>query len=185
MSAATTTQLMTADELIKLPRGKARYELIKGELRTMPPAGSEHGSVAVNVTLPLGNFVKANQLGVVFAAETGYKIATDPDTVRAPDVSFIRRERIPEGGLPKNFWQGAPDLAVEVISPGDTVYEVDEQVAEWLAAGAAQVWIVNSKRRTVTIHHATGETFVLTVRDEIDGGALLPGFRLRVAEIFS
>ncbi|MBA3442791.1 MAG: Uma2 family endonuclease, partial [Pyrinomonadaceae bacterium] len=86
---------MTAEELIKLPSGKFRYELVKGELITMSPSGSEHGATVINLTLPLGVHVKTNNLGVVFGAETGFKLASNPDTVRAPDIAFVRRERIP------------------------------------------------------------------------------------------
>lgn len=181
---SATTQLMTAEELIKLPRGKFRYELIKGELITMSPAGSEHGAVIMNLGGPLSVYVKTNNLGVVFGAETGFKLASNPDTVRAPDIAFVRRERIPPTGIPKGYWPGAPDLAVEVVSPGDTVYEVDEKVAEWLAAGASAVWVVNPKRRTVTIHRSLKDVVTLAEGDELDGQDVVPGFRCQVAEIF-
>jgi Uma2 family endonuclease len=98
---SATTQPMTAEELLLMPRGKFRYELLKGELRKMSPAGSEHGAVIINLTLPLAQHVKANKLGVVFGAETGFKIARNPDTVLAPDIAFVRLERIPESGIPK------------------------------------------------------------------------------------
>ena len=135
----TTLQRSTASELFEMPDDGFRYELVKGELRRMSPSGGEHGATVVNITLLLGQHVKADKLGICFGAETGFKIASDPDTVRAPDVAFIRRERIPESGLPRKFWPGAPDLAVEVLSPGDTRREVDEKVADWLEAGARGV----------------------------------------------
>ena len=106
---------MTAAELIRLPRGRHRYELVKGELLTMSPSGEEHGAVIVNLTLLLGQYVKANNLGVLYAAETGFKLESDPDTVLAPDLAFIRRERV--GIRSKGYRCGAPDLAVEVLSP--------------------------------------------------------------------
>ena len=180
----TTTQLMTAEELLKLPRGKSRYELVKGELRTVPPAGFEHGAVIINLSLPLGQHVKANELGIVCAAETGFKIASDPDTVRAPDIAFVRQARITPTGIPKGYWPGAPDLAVEVVSPGDTIYEVDEKVEEWLAAGATAVWVINPKRRTVTIYRPQTKPITLVENEELDGQDAVPGFRCRVAEIF-
>src|SRR5262245_48721436 len=107
----STTHTMTAEALLKLPRGRGRYELVRGELKTTSPAGSEHGAVVVRVTSPLDRHARETKLGIVFGAETGFQIESDPDTVRAPDVAFVRRERIPEGGLPKAFWPGAPDLA--------------------------------------------------------------------------
>ena len=114
---STTHTLVTADELFMMPDDGFRYELVKGELRRMPPAGSEHGAIGINIALVVAQFVKAHDLGVVFGADTGFKIASNPDTVRAPDLAFVRRERIPAGGVPREFWPGAPDLAVEVISP--------------------------------------------------------------------
>ena len=181
---STTTQLMTADELLKLPRGRFRYELIKGELITMSPAGSEHGAIVVNLTVLLGQHVKANMLGIVFGAETGFKIAENPDTVLAPDVAFISREHVPESGIPKKYWSGAPDLAVEVLSPGDTTREVEKKVDEWLAAGARLVWTVNPGRKSVTVHRAPKDSFTVSENDELDGEDVVPGFRCRVSDIF-
>jgi Uma2 family endonuclease len=175
---------MTADELLKLPRGRFRYRLVKGELITMSPAGSEHGAIVVNLTVLLGQYVKANKLGIVFGAETGFIIAENPDTVLAPDVAFISREHIPESGIPKKYWQGAPDLAVEVLSPGDTAREVQEKVGQWLAAGARLVWTVNPKRRNVTVHRALKEASTYSETDELDGEDVVPGFRCLVSEIF-
>jgi Uma2 family endonuclease len=184
VKVGTTTQWVTADELLSLPRGRFRYELVRGELITMSPAGSEHGAVVVNVTLLLGRYVKAGRLGVVFGAETGYKLATDPDTVLAPDISFIRRERIPASGLPQGYWPGAPDLAVEVLSPSDRAQKVHEKVKGWLAAGVQVVWTVDPTRRTVVVHRSPTEGVTLHEQDELDGEAVVPGFRCRVAEIF-
>lgn len=181
---STTTQLMTADELLKLPRGRFRYELVKGELITMSPSGSEHGAIVVNVTVLLAQHVKANNLGIVFGAETGFKIAENPDTVLAPDVAFISREHIPESGIPKKYWPGAPDLAVEVLSPGDTTREVEEKVSQWLAAGARLVWAVNPRRKSITVHRAPKDASTFSETDELDGEEVVPGFRCRVSEIF-
>jgi Uma2 family endonuclease len=181
---STTTQIMTADELLKLPRGRFRYELIKGELRTMSPAGDEHSIVIMKLAVPLGHHVQTNKLGVIYGAQTGFKIATGPDTVRAPDIAFVNRARIEQTGVYKGFRPGAPDLAVEVLSPGDTVEEVEEKTAEWLAAGARAVWIVSPKRRTVTVHRSSKDIKVLSEQDELDGEDIVPGFRCRVAEIF-
>lgn len=181
---STTTQLVTADELLKLPRGRFRYELVKGELITMSPSGSEHGAVVVNMTVLLAQHVKANNLGIVFGAETGFKIAENPDTVLAPDAAFISREHIPESGIPKKYWPGAPDLAVEVLSPGDTAREVEVKVGRWLSAGARLVWTVNPKRRSVIVHRAPKDSFTLSENDELDGEDIVPGFRCRVSDIF-
>lgn len=181
----STTHLTTGDELWALPRDGTRRELVKGELKTMSPAGQEDGLVVMNLGAPLHQFVKAHRLGTVFGAETGFKIASNPDTVRAPDVAFVRRGRIPPGGVSKSFGPIVPDLVVEIVSPGDTVEEVDEKVADWLQAGAEAVWVVKPKSRTVAIYRAANAVQILAEGEEIDGGAMLPGFRLAVAELFS
>jgi Uma2 family endonuclease len=182
---STTIQPMTAEELLMMPKDGFRYELVKGELKKMSPAGFEHGVVGMTLGMLLAYYVKANNLGVVCLAETGFKIASDPDTVLAPDASFVRRERIPQSGLPKAFYPGAPDLAVEVVSPGDTKKEVAGKVEDWLTAGASAVWIVNPKRRTVTVHRPQAEAITLGENDELDGQDVVPGFRCNVSEIFA
>jgi Uma2 family endonuclease len=180
----TTTTITTADELLRMPRDGTRRELVCGELRTMSPAGFEHGAIVAKILGPLCQFVIDHQLGITLGAETGFKIAMDPDTVLAPDVAFVRRERITQHGIPKAYWPGAPDLAVEVVSPGDTVEEVDEKVAAWLAAGAQVVWVVKPKRRTLTIYRAPNSVTILTEGEEIADEPLLPGYRSRVSEFF-
>ena len=182
--AFSTASRSTASELFEKPDDGFRYELVKAELRKMSPSGSEHGAIVVNITLFLGQHVKANKLGVCFGAETGFKIGSDPDTVRAPDLSFVRRERIPETGIPKKFWQGAPDLAVEVLIPGDTYTEVTGKVVGWLDAGAHTVWVIEPRRRGVSVYRAMSDVTRLNEGDELDGGEVIPGFRCKVSEIF-
>jgi Uma2 family endonuclease len=181
---STTPALATADELFMRPDDGFRYELVRGEIRRMPPAGSEHGAVIMNMGTPLDQFVKAHGLGVVFGAETGFKIASDPDTVRAPDLAFVRRERIPGEGIPRGFWPGAPDLAVEVVSPGDTYTEVEEKVHDWLNAGTRMVLVLNPRTRTVAVYTSHADVVRLTESDTLDGGEVLPGFSCGVAKLF-
>jgi Uma2 family endonuclease len=178
------TPLVTADELLRLPSGEFRYELIAGELKQMAPSGAEHAAFGMNLATYLGYFVLTHKLGTVFLAEAGFKIAQNPDTVLAPDMAFIRRERIEVTGLPRGFYPGAPDLAIEVVSPGDTVYEVEEKIAAWLKAGTLVVWVVNPKQRSVAVHRTAQPVTVLCENDELDGGDVVPGFRLPVAAIF-
>lgn len=182
---ATTTELTTAEQLLQMPHQGLRWELVQGELRSMSPAGGEHGVIISKIFWPLSQHVYSQDLGVTCGSETGFILTQNPDTVRAPDIAYVRRDKIPVTGVPKGFWPGAPDLAVEVVSPGDTVYEVDEKIAAWLEAGTTEVWIVNPRRRTVKVHRASGETLTLQFGDYLEGGELLPGFRLHVQEIFS
>lgn len=181
---STTTQLMTAEELLKLPRGRFRYELIAGELRQMSPAGHKHGEIAARLSGILFQHVEAHDLGKIYAAETGFLITINPDTVRAPDVAFVRRERVDKADETTAYWPGAPDLAVEVNSPGDTVREVEEKVEEWLNAGTSLVWVVSPKLRTVTAYRSLTDIVMLTERDTLDGGDVIPGFQYPVAKLF-
>ena len=173
---------MTAEELFNLDDDSHRHELIKGELLTMSPAGDEHGEITINLSTLLHNHVKANKLGVCRSAETGFKLESNPDTVLAPDIAFIARERV--GTRVPGFRPGPPDLAVEVMSPGDTKPEVDRKTALWLKLGAKSVWNVNPKLRTVEVARAGGYRKLFRESDELVDDTVL-GFRVAVSEIFS
>jgi Uma2 family endonuclease len=175
---------MTADELFRMPRGHRRHELINGELRDMAPAGFEHGAVVAPLTELLSAFVRKARLGQVLGAETGFILARNPDTVRAPDIAFVCRSRLEQTGIPAAFFPGPPDLAVEVVSPGDTHEEVEAKVDGWLDAGAQAVWVVNPRRRTVTTYRTRTAVTVLTESDLLDGGSVLPGFSCPVRDLF-
>jgi Uma2 family endonuclease len=178
---STTTHLMTAEELIKLPDDSLCHQLIKGELLTMSPPGLAHGVVTGKLTTRLENYVKANNLGVI-SAEAGFKLETNPDTVLAPDIAFIALDRI--GTITLGFHPDPPDLAVEVISPSDTKPEVDRKTALWLQLGVKSVWNVNPKKRTVEVIRADGEKRLFHETDELVDDTV-PGFRVKVSEIFA
>jgi Uma2 family endonuclease len=182
---STELQLMTADELLALPRGEFRYELVDGELKKMSPAGQKHGRITVRLTEPLAKHVRTHQLGQVYAAETGFKLKSNPDTVRAADIAFVRRERLEVMGETESYWPAAPDLAVEVNSPSDTVREIEKKVMEWLEFGSQLVWVVSSKLHTVTVYRSLTDIVTLTEKDTLDGGEIVPGFQISIAEIFA
>jgi len=178
-----TESITTADQLFQAS-DLGPCELLRGELIMMSPAGSKHGRIAAELAAILMDFVKPRNLGIVLGAETGFRIADNPDTVRAPDVAFIRRERIGVD-LPDGFFPGAPDLAVEVLSPNDRAGEVLAKVQDWLGAGSAAVWVVDPKTQTVTVYGADRKAAMLTASEAISGGDLLPGFSAPVAGIFA
>ena len=180
----TTIRLMTAEELLDMPDDGFRYELVRGELRKRLPAGQTHGGYALNIGLSLGGYAKANRLGKSYIADTGFILETDPDHVRAPDFAFISNERLREIGESDGFAQGAPDVAVEVISPNDRYTEVDEKVADWLEAGCRAVVVVNPRRRTVNLHRSPTDVIILTESDILEISDVVPGWRMRVEEIF-
>lgn len=182
---STSTETFTADQLLHMPKDGFRYELFEGALIKMSPAGFEHGETALRLAFLLMQHVTANKLGTMLAAETGFKLASNPDTVLAPDAAFIRQEEIERIGRTKKFWPGAPDLAVEVMSPDDTLSKTDEKAKTWLAFGTRMVWVVNPKRRTVSVYRTATETVALNEGDALDGQDVVRGFRCQVAEIFS
>jgi len=173
---------MTAEELERLPDDSMCHELIKGELLTMPPPGDEHGAVIMNLTIPLANHVKANNLGVLRAAETGFKLESNPDTVLAADIAFITRDRV--GPRVSGYRNGAPDLAVEVMSQWDSRPKAARKAALWLELGARSVWVVNPRQRTVEVWRADSEKRLFHETDELIDDTV-PGFRVKVSEIFA
>ncbi|GMU23802.1 MAG: hypothetical protein AMXMBFR13_38800 [Phycisphaerae bacterium] len=180
----TTPGLMTADDLWNLPDDGMRHELVRGQLRTMAPAGFEHGGTGMTLGILLGQHVRAKGLGLLLNADTGFLLRSDPDTVRAPDIAFVSRARLDKTGVPKKFFPGAPDLAVEVVSPGDTVDEVEEKVEDYLLAGTRLIWIVNPRRRTVTIRRPGVRAEILKESDQLTGEDVVPGFSCTVGELF-
>jgi Uma2 family endonuclease len=179
---ATREQTMTADQYFALG-DIGPSELIRGELIHTSPTGYDHGWITGNIARALGNFVKVKRLGRVLTAGAGFLIRQNPDTVRAPDVAFVRAERDPPGGQ-KKFFPGAPDLAVEVLSPDDRASEVNAKVQDCLEAGTVVVLVVDPQTQTVNVYRRSQEIQLLSRDDILTLPDLLPEFVLSVDEIF-
>ena len=174
--------LMTADELLRTHVPNKRAELLRGVLVVREPAGSRHGLVTMNLGAELALYAKQTGAGGVYAAETGFKLASDPDTVRAPDIAFVTRERLPPPNT-TGYPALAPDLAVQVLSPGDRPGEVLAKVADWLSAGTRLVWVVDPERRLARVYRHDGSEAIVTAEGALDGEDVLPGFSCSLASI--
>jgi Uma2 family endonuclease len=181
---SVTGHQMTAEELFWLPDDGLRHELVYGEPRTMPPKDSEHGPVTSNVQGSLSLHMRAHRLGRVYAAGTGFLLARNPDLVRAPDVAFVRRERVEAVGRIRGYWPGAPGLAVEVVSPSDRRGEIEEKVRTWLAYGTQLVIVVYPEERRARIHRSGAAVQELGDTDRFDDTEVVPGWIVSVGDWF-
>jgi len=182
---ATGPDVTTAEELLQLPSGRWRYELVRGQLRVMTLAGHVHGRIAARIAGRLFAFVEANRLGVTYAAETGFMLSRAPDTVRAPDASFVSSGRLSAILVPSlSYLQGAPDLAVEVMSPSDRPARVAEKTEEWLAAGCRAVVVLNPATRSATIHRPGGSVERLDSDRDLSVSEVLPGWSVSLSDLF-
>jgi Uma2 family endonuclease len=182
--AGAPSEPLTAEQFAALPDESAdRLELMRGRVVREPPPTPVHGSVVTRLAVRLGGFVERAGLGIVMM-ETGFVLATDPDTVRAPDLSFVAKDRIPAFDAGGTYWRLAPDLAVEILSPSSTASEVQEKVLDYLGAGSRMVWVVDPRRRTITIYRSPREIRILSAGEELMGDDVLPGFAVGVDEVF-
>ena len=182
---STHAVVTTAEELLELPTGEGkRYELVEGELRTMMAGGAEHGRVASTALVLLGTHVRATGSGVTFGAETGFVLASDPDTVRGPDAAFVSRAHADAVGRTVKFWPAAPDFAIEVISPGDSFREVESKAIAWVTAGATAILVLDPARRTATVYRPGGEVRTYT-EGTLDLSDAVPGWRVALADLFA
>jgi len=180
---ATTTTLLTAEQFWEIPDSR-KTELIDGVVVELSPPGLEHG----NEQILIGSLLlEAQRRGVGrVLGEIGCIIRRNPDAVRAPDVAFIKQERLGDSErLPKTFFEGAPDLVVEIASPSDRPGEIQTKIREWIEGGASLVWIVYPDTRTVHVVESMQRRFTLTADDVIEGGIAVPGFSCRVGEFFT
>lgn len=183
-AALPAPSAVTAEELAALSGDGVGYELVEGELQAMTPAGYGHGRVAARALGRLLVFVEDRGLGEVLTAETGFVLRRGPDTVRAPDVAFVRTERVPADDDQAGYAELAPDLVVEVVSPSDRAGQVTDKALAWLDAGVRLVWVVYPESQTVAVHHPAGVVTMLRGDAVLDGGDVLPGFALPLPDLF-
>ena len=179
-----TKQAVTAEQFCEMPEvpGK-RFELVNGAVAEMPLAGHMHARIVMALVRLLDAFVRTHNLGEIYADGLGYVVTRMPDSVRGPDVSFLTNEHVLTEDYP-GFVPFAPDLAIEIVSPNDRSSEVHDKVYQYLAAGTRMVWVVWPKNRTVSVHIKGGTSREIGVDGDLDGEDVLPGFRVRVAELF-
>ena len=181
---AITPRLMTWQEFADLPDDGMRHELVRGVPQAMPQPKLPHSRLGRKIGRSLDRYVDANGLGEVYVGELGCLLTTHPDTVRSPDIGFLSAERVVETADVTDYLPGSPDLVVEVISPNDRLTRVAEKVAEWLAHGAKLVFVVNPRRRTVTVHRPGQPPWTLGVDDSLDGEDVVPGWSMSVRDLF-
>jgi Uma2 family endonuclease len=178
----TVTTLHTAEELLRMPDDGNRYELVEGELKRMSPAGSDHSTIALLIGSSLLVHVKKHRLGVAFGADGGFMLGRDPDTVRAPDAAFVSAERVVKTS---KYFPGAPDLAIEVVSPNDRWSDVDAKTTEYLRAGTRAVVVVDPEKQIVRVYRMSGDDIVArTAETFLEVEDVVPGWKMPLSEIF-
>jgi Uma2 family endonuclease len=176
-------ELMTAEQLLTLDLPNKSTELVRGRLIVREPPSTYHGRVQGKLHILVGSYVLKHQLGAVFGQDTGFKIASDPDTVRAPDLAFVSRDRVAQIG-PRGYAALAPDLAAEILSPDDRPGEVLKKAGEWLDAGVSLVWVIDPERRVASVYRPDGSVSAVHPEGRLDGESVLPGFFCQLSEVF-
>ena len=178
------TRQVTVEEFESLPL-EGRWELIEGAPVEMTPSADESSSIGATIITVLGSFVRPRGLGRLYGADGGFVLFPDRATVRVPNAAFVRAERAPQGQARRSFPRLAPDLVVEVLSPSDRASEVVAKLAMYQEAGVPLIWLVDPEQKTITVIASGGSTRVLQSGNTLDGGDVLPGFSVPVAEIFA
>ncbi|MCX7642782.1 MAG: Uma2 family endonuclease [Armatimonadetes bacterium] len=180
--AVTANKKAWADEELLQIKHEGKVELVDGEVKLMTPAGLEQGWINARLTVKLGSYILRHGLGFIFDARTGFRLRRN---MRAPDFSFVSREKLPHGKLPKGFGRVPPDLAVEVLGLNETLDDYEEKIAEYLSWGVRLIWLVDPNAQRVVVIRQNGERQVLNGNDVLSGEDVVPGFRVRVKTLFS
>jgi Uma2 family endonuclease len=176
---------VTAHDFVKHPAAAGPAELVRGEVRPMTPAGGAHGVIAGRIFAAVNAFVEAKNLGLCFPDNTGFALPGLVDTVRSPDMAFVRASALPSGGIGRGWILAAPDLVVEVVSPTEAPDDLAEKLRDYRTAGTQLIWVVDPDQRKVRVLAAGRPDVSLTDTDELTGGEVLPGFVLAVARLFA
>lgn len=186
MTTATTSELVTADELLHMPDPPSggRYELVRGRLIEVGPSSTRSNEVAGELIRRLGNHIREHKLGRFGGSEGGFRLTKNPDTVRAPDVWFVRSDRVSSGRMPDKFFEGAPDLVVEVLSPTDRTGDIWQRVGQYLDAGSRLVWVIDPNIEAAAAFPVDGFPIIIGPEGMLDGGDVVPGFVLPLRELF-
>ncbi len=180
----TKEKLLTADDLLRLYSEGVRGELIRGALCKTMPTGLTHGEIVMKLGGALGNFIGPRRLGRLVGSDSGMMLERDPDTVREPDIAFISAQKLPLNVRISGYYEGAPDLVVEIVSPNDGAREVYHKARMWISFGVSLVWVVNPENRAIEVHRPNQPLLSLTESDILDGGEVLPGFNYPVRDVF-
>ena len=184
MTTRTDTKRLTADDLLRLYSEGVRGELIRGELCQTMPTGQEHGEIVMNLGALLRVFIKPRRLGRLTGSDSGVWLERDPDTVREPDIAFFSAEKMPLGTRITGYAEVVPDLVVEVVSPNNSLREINDKALMWLSYGVSLVWAVNPDSRSVDVYRAGRAASTLLESDTLDGLDALPGFTCAVSDVF-
>jgi Uma2 family endonuclease len=184
MIRQTTQELTTAEQLVAMPDDGNRYELVNGVLKMMSPAGSEHGQIAERISRRLGNHVESNHLGATYAAETGFRIGTSPDTVGAPDAAYVSHSRLKSVEPTSGYLALAPDLVVEVVSPSDSSSDVEAKAEQWLNAGTLVVIVADPSNLSLRIYENATQISVLRSGETYSSGSACGNWELSVDDAF-
>ena len=178
------TSVVTAEQLARLPDDEYRYELVEGRVRRMSPVGGLHGMLVVRLAAALAAYVEQHDRGVIMT-EAGFVLGRNPDTVRAPDIAFVRKDRIPAEGVPRSYWQQPPDVAVEMLSPEDRPHDVHAKVRDYLRHDVRLVWVVDPDAREATVYRPSAVPATIGIDGALDGGGVLPGFTFALRSLFA
>jgi Uma2 family endonuclease len=174
-------QAATVEDLYQAPRDGRKYELIEGEVK-VTPAGIQHEFVGGNLFFLIRKYLHENPIGQAYGSSAGFVLPSGD--LLSPDVSFVRAERLPGGKAPEGFAMFAPDLAVEIVSPGDQIMDIEHKVQLYLSNGTQLVWVLNPRLKRTTVYRPDGAARVLQARDALDGEGVLPGFRCLLGEVY-